>query len=102
MKTHVPSKKFEKVTVDLTDEEFLVISKMAHDKDITFNQMCNDIINNAMRELEKLTKEEKVQFFKNLKEQEKLNETYFKCREATPKIPGGIRTSKKKANQTRT
>jgi len=29
------------VTINLTDEEFLTIAKMAHDLDITFNQMVN-------------------------------------------------------------
>jgi len=29
------------ITINLTDEEFLTIAKMAHDLDITFNQMVN-------------------------------------------------------------
>jgi hypothetical protein len=29
------------VVINLTDEEFLTIAKMAHDLDITFNQMVN-------------------------------------------------------------
>jgi len=29
------------VAINLTDEEFLTIAKMAHDLDITFNQMVN-------------------------------------------------------------
>jgi len=29
------------IAINLTDEEFLTIAKMAHDLDITFNQMVN-------------------------------------------------------------
>lgn len=40
----------EKVTVpvDLTDEQFLALAKIAHEKDITFNELAEDIIRQEM------------------------------------------------------
>jgi len=37
-------KKYETIPVDLSDEEFLAIARMAHDRDITFNQMVEIIL----------------------------------------------------------
>lgn len=34
----------ENVEIDITDEEFLSIAKMAHERDITFNQMVEIIL----------------------------------------------------------
>jgi hypothetical protein len=34
----------EVVPVDLSDEEFLTIAKMAHERDITFNKMVEAIL----------------------------------------------------------
>jgi hypothetical protein len=36
--------KYETVPVDLSDEEFLTIAKMAHERDITFNKMVEAIL----------------------------------------------------------
>jgi hypothetical protein len=36
--------KYETIEVDLTDEEFLCIAKLAHDLDITFNKMVEKIL----------------------------------------------------------
>lgn len=36
--------KYEEIPVDLTDEEFLAIAKMAHERDITFNKMVENIL----------------------------------------------------------
>lgn len=32
------------IEVEFSDEEFLYVAKMAHDRDITFNQMMNEIL----------------------------------------------------------
>lgn len=40
----------ENVEVDLTDEEFLHIAKCAHELDITFNQMVNKILLQALQQ----------------------------------------------------
>ena len=37
-------KKYETIPVDLSDEEFLTIARMAHDRNITFNQMVEIIL----------------------------------------------------------
>jgi hypothetical protein len=31
---------FKTITIDLTDEEFLMLARKAHEQDITFNQLC--------------------------------------------------------------
>jgi hypothetical protein len=36
--------KYEEIPVDLTDDEFLAIAKMAHERDITFNKMVENIL----------------------------------------------------------
>jgi len=38
----------ETIQVELTDEEFLHIAKCAHELDITFNQMVNKILEQAL------------------------------------------------------
>ena len=43
----------ETVQVDLTDEEFLHIAKLAHEQDITFNQMVAKILEQYILEQEK-------------------------------------------------
>ena len=40
----------KEIEVDLTDEEFLRIAKLAHEKDITFNQMVEKILEYAIKE----------------------------------------------------
>lgn len=36
--------KYETIPVDLTDEEFLAIARLAHERDITFNKMVETIL----------------------------------------------------------
>ena len=42
-------KDMKTVEVNLTDEEFLMIAKRAHEKDITFNQQCNFILEECIK-----------------------------------------------------
>ena len=42
----------ETIEIDLSDEEFLVIAKRAHEKDITFNQMVEEILWEAINQKE--------------------------------------------------
>jgi hypothetical protein len=49
IKNHYEEEK-SNVQVDLTDEELLTIFKMAHERDITLNQMINIVIMNAMKD----------------------------------------------------
>ena len=32
------------IEIELTDKEFLVLAKMAHEQDITFNKLCQNIL----------------------------------------------------------
>ena len=34
----------ESVEINLTDSEFLYLARVAHDRDITFNELCNEVI----------------------------------------------------------
>lgn len=43
------------VEIDLTDEEFLQLARMAHERDITFNQMVELILSEAIEKLKKET-----------------------------------------------
>ena len=45
----------ETIQVDLTDEEFLHIARLAHDQDITFNQMVIKILEEHIEELKRGT-----------------------------------------------
>jgi hypothetical protein len=42
----------ETIQIDLSDEEFLYVAKRAHERDITFNAMLEEIIKNYMNSLE--------------------------------------------------
>jgi len=44
---------YETVEVDISDEEFLALAKIAHERDITFNQLVNEIILKKTQEQEK-------------------------------------------------
>lgn len=39
------------IEIDLTDEEFLHLARMAHERDITFNQMVELILSEAIEKL---------------------------------------------------
>lgn len=41
----------ETVEVDLTDEEFLYLARCAHERDITLNQLVNDILLQHLKEI---------------------------------------------------
>lgn len=43
------------IEIDLTDEEFLQLARMAHERDITFNQMVELILSEAIEKLKKET-----------------------------------------------
>ena len=40
------------IEVELTDDEFLQIAKMAHDRDITFNKMVEIMLDEFIKEQE--------------------------------------------------
>ena len=53
-----------KVPVDFTDEDLLKYMKMAHERDITFNQLVEEALRHAIEEVEagRLTKEDAQRF----------------------------------------
>jgi len=38
------------VEIEMSDEDFLILAKMAHEKDITFNQLVEEILSKALEE----------------------------------------------------
>lgn len=49
--------KTEDVTIDLSDEDFIILAKMAHENDITFNELVCNILREEMEKEEKPLKE---------------------------------------------
>ena len=45
----------ETVDLQLTDEEFCVLAKLAHEKDITFNKLIEEILLEAIKEFKEAT-----------------------------------------------
>ena len=56
------------VEIDLPDNTFLQLAKMAHDNDITFNQQCNNILSEFMIKYDNY--EEINNFIKSVKNNE--------------------------------
>jgi len=46
------TEKMVDMEIEMSDEEFLFVAKMAHDRDITFNQMINKIMEDFIKEFE--------------------------------------------------
>jgi hypothetical protein len=55
------------VPVDFSDEELLKYMKMAHDRDMTFNEFVEDALRHALEEIKagRLTKEDAQKFIEN-------------------------------------
>ena len=43
--------KYEEIDIDIDEQTFLAIALLAHENDITFNQMCNKILKKSMEKL---------------------------------------------------
>jgi hypothetical protein len=58
-----------KVPVDFSDEELLQYMKLAHDRDITFNQLVEEALRQAIEEVEagRLTKDDAQKFVRSRK-----------------------------------
>jgi hypothetical protein len=52
-KMYTDGEQLTDVEVDLSEDSFLAIAKMAHERRITFNQMCIDLIKDALDRKEK-------------------------------------------------
>ena len=46
------TEKMVDMEIEMSDEEFLYVAKEAHERDITFNQMINIIMENFIKEFE--------------------------------------------------
>jgi hypothetical protein len=43
----------ESVEINLTDSEFLYLARAAHDRNITFNELCNEVIRRHLDALDR-------------------------------------------------
>lgn len=46
----------ETIQVELTDEEFILLARQAHDRDITLNQLVNEILLAELTRIENETR----------------------------------------------
>jgi len=46
-------KKFEEVEIEMNDDQFMKLALMAHEQDITINQLCNNILKEQIDRMEK-------------------------------------------------
>ena len=44
--------KMESVEIEIPDEDLIKLALAAHDRDITLNQLCNNILKNSFRDLD--------------------------------------------------
>ena len=44
------SEEYETIPLDITDEQFLIIAKKAHEHDLTFNQYVNKVLREFIEE----------------------------------------------------
>lgn len=40
------------VEIELSDDNFLILARAAHEKDITFNQLVNELLREYMKKIE--------------------------------------------------
>jgi len=74
-------------TIELTDEEFNILAKKAHEQDITFNQLVNNVLRDYMniQKFTNITVEELQERFDEIIENIEINNTtYFIYREGRP------------------
>lgn len=45
-----PIEPMETIEVDITDDDFLFLAKLAHKKDITFNQLINELLKEKLEQ----------------------------------------------------
>jgi bifunctional DNA-binding transcriptional regulator/antitoxin component of YhaV-PrlF toxin-antitoxin module len=49
---NITMKPYTEVEIDFDDETFMKLAKMAHEQDITFNELCNNILRDKICKLE--------------------------------------------------
>ena len=53
-------KKYAEIQIDISDEDFLILAKLSHEQDVTFNQLVNNILNKAVLNGMTVTKVEDI------------------------------------------
>ena len=54
IKEYEEEQPMETVDIDLSEEQFTKIAEMAHEQDITFNDMCNQILREQLSKLKEV------------------------------------------------
>jgi len=49
--TEKKSEEFQSVEIDIPDEDLIKLALAAHDRDITLNQLCNNILATSLKDL---------------------------------------------------
>ena len=47
-----PKEATTEVEIELSNDDLLVLTLAAHDRDITLNQLCNSVLRNSLKDLE--------------------------------------------------
>ena len=42
----------QSVEIELSDDDLLILTLAAHDRDITLNQLCNSVLRNSLKDLD--------------------------------------------------
>jgi len=52
VKVKVPKEATTEVEIELSDDDLLILTLAAHDRDITLNQLCNSVLKDSLKDLE--------------------------------------------------
>ena len=52
VKVRVPKENTTEVEIELSNDDLLVLTLAAHDRDITLNQLCNSVLRNSLKDLD--------------------------------------------------
>ena len=52
VKVKVPKEATTEVEIELSNDDLLVLTLAAHDRDITLNQLCNSVLKDSLKDLE--------------------------------------------------
>ena len=52
VKVKVPKEATTEVEIELSNDDLLILTLAAHDRDITLNQLCNSVLKDSLKDLE--------------------------------------------------
>jgi hypothetical protein len=90
---------WKSVDIALTESEFNIIAREAHEKDITFNERANQILRECIDRLEHDPAFRKG--FETLIKKQKLEEAHSTSSRPTSKFIGGFRTTEQRPSKAR-